>query len=214
MAWQSIIISNPEDVVVYRFNELAKLAADAKKYGITTFEILGWDVGGIDRGYPQYQPNPRLGTVEEFRKALADIRAMGVHPLLFSNVQVADTATPLFRSELSRYAVDGRWAPRHYNDSVDEPLTRPLARYVAELIRIRKEYEDLLFRGRFNDTLGATVTGGADIRYSVFEPLNSAGATDDSATPVHGCGVPVTLLRIFDLNRNTASLPSPLPLRS
>lgn len=338
MAWQSIIISNPEDVIVHRFSELPELAADAKKYGITTFEILGWDMGGIDRGYPQYRPNPRLGTPEEFRKALADIRAVGVHPLLFSNVQVADTGTALFRSKLSRYAVDGRWAPdwhimgwgegtigarmglarsnmtlvspahpefreflmnqylqlvrdgadgfqldkttatgfldfnpglpvppdkslfpsviatfqellkkareidpdfslaseiwadralpyidvsymrmgnidmdstalrytfpewtatifgespgdfnpmnngmryglvwalapRHYNDSVDEPLTRPLARYVSELIRIRRRYADLLFYGRFNDTLGATVSGDADIRYSVFKPL-------------------------------------------
>ena len=96
---------------VHRFDELPKLAADAKKYGITTFEILGWDMGGIDRGYPQYRPNPRLGTPEEFRKALADMRAMGVHPLIFSNVDVADTATPLFQDKLKQYAVDGRWAP-------------------------------------------------------------------------------------------------------
>ena len=110
-AWQSIIISNPEDVVVDKFSDLPELAADAKKYGITTFEILGWDIGGIDRGYPQYQPNPRLGTKEEFRKALAEIRAMGVHPLIFSNVQMVDTALPLFRDKLAKYAVEGLWAP-------------------------------------------------------------------------------------------------------
>ena len=110
-AWQSIIISNPEDVLVHRFNELPKLAADAKKYGITTFEILGWDIGGIDRGYPQYTPDPRLGTEEEFRSALAEIRAMGVHPLIFTNVDVADTATPLFKDKLKDYAAEGRWAP-------------------------------------------------------------------------------------------------------
>jgi hypothetical protein len=337
-AWQSIILSNGEDVIAHRFDELPKLAADAKKYGITTFEILGWNVGGIDRGYPQYQPDPRLGTPEEFRKALAEIRAMGVHPLIFTNVDVADTATPIFQNELKQYAVEGRWAPdwslfgwgegtisaragltpsymtlvspshpeirklemdqylqlvrdgadgfqidksngsgrldfnkqltvspdkslvpgilqtfqelltraraihpgfslaaetwsdralpyvdvsymrmgdidigspvlkytfpewtatifgetpgdynqmnngmrygfvwdlapRHYNESVDEPLTRPLARYVSELIRIRKEYADLLFFGRFNDTMGATVRGGPYIRYSVFKQL-------------------------------------------
>lgn len=338
-AWQSIILSNSEDVVVHRFDELPKLAADAKKYGITTFEILGWDMGGIDRGYPQYRPNPRLGTPEEFKKALADIRALGVHPLIFSNVQFADTATPLFRDYLKQFAVEGRWAPdfelhgwgegtisarsgltksnmtlvspaypayrkflidqylelvregadgfqfdktnslaaldfnphlpvspdkslpqglidifqelipaarainpnfaiaseiwfdrvlpyvdvsymrmgtvdmdstafrytfpewtatifgespgdinpmnngmryglvwdlapRHYNDSADEPLTRPLAQYVSELIRIRKEFEDLLFFGRFNDTIGVAVQGGPDIRYSVFKSMN------------------------------------------
>ncbi len=340
-AWQSVIISNGEDVFVHSFNELPALAADAKKYGITTFEILGWDMGGIDRGYPQYQPNPRLGTPAEFWKALADIRALGVHPLIFSNIQFADTATPLFQNRLKQYAVDGRWAPdwhivgwgegtigarqglarsnmtlvspahpefnkflmdqyldlvrngvegfqldktnalgmldfnpqlptspdkslpqgvlgtfqellrkarainpnftlaseiwfdralpyvdvsymrmgnidmestalrytfpewtatifgespgdfnpmnngmryglvwdlapRHYNDSVNEPLTRPLAEYVSELIRIRKKYADLLFYGRFNDTLGASVQGDADIRYSVFKPMQSS----------------------------------------
>jgi hypothetical protein len=68
-----------------------------------------------------------------------------------------------------RYGMVWALAPRHYNDSVDEILTRPLARYVSELIRIRKKYEDLLFYGRFHDTLGATVRGDADIRYSVFK---------------------------------------------
>ena len=338
MAWQSIILSNPEDVIVHRFSELPTLAADAHKYGIDTFEILGWDIGGIDRGFPQYRPNPRLGTPAEFRSALQQIHALGVHPLIFANVQVADTATPIFKSDLSKYTVQGlfapdiaitgwgegtigarqglarsnmtfvspahpefreylmkqylqlvedgadgfqldktvgsgmldfnpllpispdksvfggivttfqelltkahvinpefslaseiwadralpyvdvsymrmgnidmgstalrytfpEWtstifgespgdfnpmnngmryglvwdlAPRHYNDSVDELLTRPLARYVSELIRIRRRYQDLLFFGRFNDMIGASVTADVDVRYSVFKPL-------------------------------------------
>lgn len=340
-AWQSIILSNSEDVVVHRFDQLPKLAADAKKYGITTFEILGWDIGGIDRGYPQYTPDPSIGSQADFRKALQQIRAIGVHPLIFSNIQFGDTATPIFHEWLDQFAVEGPWAPdwsmhgwgegtisarvgftrsnmtlvspahpayrnylidqylqlikdgaegfqfdktnslaaldfnptvptspdkslvdgvlstyrdllqkahaidpnlgiaseiwydralpyvdvsymrmgnidmnspvlrytfpewtstifgespgdfnpmnngmryglvwdlapRHYNDSVDELLTSPLARYVSELIRIRKQYADLLFYGRFNDTIGATVAGGdPDIRYSVFDPLHS-----------------------------------------
>ena len=342
-AWQSVILSNPEDVISYRFSDLPRLAADAKKYGVTTFEILGWDVGGIDRGYPQYTPNPRLGTPQEFHDALTAIKKLGVHPVIFGNVQYADTATPLYKRELSQYAVHGRWAddlqlygwgegtvsarmglarsnmtltspshpafrklltdqftelvrdgaegfqldkgitvhfldfnprvpvspdrslpdgllkayadilqegrkvnpelalaaevwwdrafpyidvsyvrmseidmpstalrytfpewtstifaenpadfnvmsngmryglvwalaPRHYSASMDEVVTRPLSRYVQELIRIRKAHEDLLFHGRFLDTDGATVTGDADIRYSVFEPLHGGSA--------------------------------------
>ncbi len=342
MAWQSVIISNSEDVAVWRFKDLPKLAAGAKKYGVTTFEILGWDIGGIDRGYPQYQPDPRLGTPAEFRQALADMKKLGVHPLIFANVQFADTAAPIFRDKLSRYAIHGRWAadlplmgwgegtisarmgltnsnmtvvspahpdfrkylidqfvqlvkdgadgfqldktnavafldfnpalptspdksftqellstlddvvrqcravnpefalaseilwdrsfpvvdvsylrmgdidmnspvlrytfpewmsticaespgdfnvmnngmryglvwamqPRHYNDSMDEPLTRPLSRYVQELIRMRSKYKDLLFHGRFRDTLGADVKGDPDVRYSVFEGMDKPG---------------------------------------
>ena len=67
-----------------------------------------------------------------------------------------------------RYGMVWALAPRHYNDSVDEILTRPLARYVSELIRIRKQYSDLLFYGRFNDTMGVSLEGDPDIRYSVF----------------------------------------------
>jgi hypothetical protein len=342
MAWQSIILSNSEDVVVHRFRELPKLARDAKQYGVTTFEILGWDMGGIDRGYPQYRPNPRLGSPEEFRQALAEIRKLGVHPVIFANIQFADTATQLFKERLHQFTVMGRWAedlplagwgegtisarlgltrsnmtlispaypevrkflvdqfaelvaegaealqldktngcgaldfnprlptspdrsltaellatfqeilrrgravnpafslaseifwdrtfsmvdvsyvrmndidmnspalrytfpewtstifaenpgdinvmnngmryglvwalaPRHYNDSLDEPLTRPLSKYVRELIRIRAQHKDLLFHGRFRDTAGAEVQAGKNVRYSVFEGIERPG---------------------------------------
>ena len=60
-AWQSIILSNCEDQVIWRFRDLPRLAAEAKKYGVTTFEILGWDKGGIDRGFPDYTPDPETG---------------------------------------------------------------------------------------------------------------------------------------------------------
>jgi len=363
-AWQSIILLNGEDVISHRFNELPQLAADAKKYGITTFEILGWDIGGIDRGYPQYTPDPRLGSPEEFRDALTKMRSMGVHPLIFTNIDVADTGTPLFQNQLKQYAVEGRWATdrplfgwgegtisaragltpsnmtlvspahpefrklemdqylqlvrdgadgfqidksngsymldfnkqlpvspdkslfagimdtfkdllpaarainpdfslasevwsdralpyvdvsymrmgaidmgspvlkytfpewtatifattpgdyngmnngmryglvwdmaaRHYTASVDEVQTRPLARYVSELIRIRKQYADLLFFGRFNDTMGATVHGGANIRYSVFKPLQ-AGKSGEACVVVNFDTTPQTVTVSLD----------------
>ena len=65
---------------------------------------------GIDRGYPQYTPNSRLGTPQEFRDALAAIKKLGVHPVIFGNVQYADTATPIYKRDLNQYAVHGRWA--------------------------------------------------------------------------------------------------------
>jgi len=75
-----------------------------------------------------------------------------------------------------RYGMVWALAPRHYNDSVDEILTRPLAGYVSELIRIRKQYEDILYYGRFNDTLGAAVRADADVRYSVFKSTKNSSS--------------------------------------
>jgi hypothetical protein len=63
-------------------------------------------------------------------------------------------------------------APRHYSASLDEAVTQPLSKYVAELIRIRKKYGDILFTGRFMDTLGAIVKCGENSRFSVFEPMS------------------------------------------
>jgi hypothetical protein len=342
-AWQSTILANPEDVVVHRFEDLGRMAADAAAYGVTTFEVCGWDVGGIDRGYPNYRPDPRLGTREEFRSGLGAIRDSGVHPVVFANLQFADTATPEYRDELHRYAVHGRWAedpatlgfgegtigarlgltrsnmalvslahpelrsrlvdqmtelvadgaqaiqldktivtqyldfnprlttspdrslpaglldtlreilergrqvdpefalasetwwdrtfqfvdvlytrmvdidipsesllhtfpeiastsfaenpadfnvmnnglrygfvwamaPRHYQESLDERLTQPLSRYVAELIRIRFRHRDILFHGRLEDDPAVMVERHPDLRYSVFGATSSRGA--------------------------------------
>jgi hypothetical protein len=111
MAWYSVNLLNPEDQIVYRFKDLPRLAAEAKRYGITTFQVFGWAKGGQDRGRPDYSPDPRLGTREELKTALAEMRAMGVHPLLYVNVQSADSSTEAFRTRWARYAVQGRWAP-------------------------------------------------------------------------------------------------------
>ena len=74
-----------------------------------------------------------------------------------------------------RYGLVWAVQPRHYNDSMDEPLTQPLSRYVQELIRIRTQHKDVLFHGRFRDTLGADVNGGKHVRYSVFEGVDKPG---------------------------------------
>lgn len=342
MAWQSTIMRNPEDVVVHRFADLAGMALDAKAYDVTAFELCGWDVGGIDRGYPDYRPDPVLGTKQDFRAALQGIRDAGVKPVVFANLQVVDTGTDDFAATYRDFTVNGRWAddlrllgfgegtisarlglarsnmaivglmhremrellvgqmlelvrdgaaalqldktvavqfldfnprspggpdrslpqgllvslqeildrgralnpelglasetwwdrtfqfvevlytrmvdidipstalletfpeiastvfaenpadfnvlnngmrygmvwalaPRHYQDSLDERLTRPLARYLKELIRIRSRHRDLLFHGRFEDTRGATVRPSPDLRYSMFRSSEAKG---------------------------------------
>jgi hypothetical protein len=74
-----------------------------------------------------------------------------------------------------RYGLVWAVQPRHYNDSMDEPLTRPLSLYVKELIRIRSKHKDVLFFGRFRDTMGAEVKAGSNVRYSVFEGMDGPG---------------------------------------
>lgn len=104
-AWQSTIISYPEGTVGYRFRDLPELARRAKAVGVNVLQIDGWDIGGIDRDYPRYTPDPRLGTWDELREALAECHAMGVHVLLFSNLQWVSVDTAWYANELHRYVV-------------------------------------------------------------------------------------------------------------
>ncbi|GHO88074.1 DUF6259 domain-containing protein [Dictyobacter formicarum] len=104
-AWQSTIISYPESTIGYRFCDLPAMARDALQYGIHVLQIDGWDIGGIDRDYPQYSPDPRLGTWEELKQALAECREMGVYVMLFSNLQWVNIETEWFKKELHRYVV-------------------------------------------------------------------------------------------------------------
>lgn len=102
-AWQSTIISYPDDLIGFRFADLPRMAADALSAGIRVLQVDGWDVGGIDRGYPDYRPDPRLGTPQELRDALAACRAMGVRTLLFSNLQAVHIDTDWYKRELHAY---------------------------------------------------------------------------------------------------------------
>ncbi len=104
-AWQSTIISYPEDTVGYRFADLPRLAMAARDAGIGVLQIDGWDSGGIDRDYPSYTPDPRLGSADELRAAIAAARELGVETLLFANLQWAHIETEWYRTELHRFAV-------------------------------------------------------------------------------------------------------------
>jgi hypothetical protein len=104
-AWQSTIISYPEGTVGYRFKDLPQMAQDAKQYGIRVLQIDGWDIGGIDRDYPAYTPDPRLGTWAELADALTQCMAMDVYVMLFTNLQWVNIETEWYERELHRYAV-------------------------------------------------------------------------------------------------------------
>jgi hypothetical protein len=104
-AWQSTIISYPDDTIGYRFADLPELARQAVAAGIRVLQIDGWDVGGIDRSYPHYTPDPRLGTPEALRNAIAECERLGCRVLLFSNLHQVNLETEWYAQELHRYTI-------------------------------------------------------------------------------------------------------------
>ena len=82
-SWLQIHINSPEDELRLRFCDLPKVAEECAHYGIRAIQLVGWNDGGQDQGNPSHEPDPRLGTFEELKEAIAACQAMGGenHPL-------------------------------------------------------------------------------------------------------------------------------------
>ncbi|MGI6496246.1 MAG: DUF6259 domain-containing protein [Kiritimatiellia bacterium] len=104
-SWLQLHINSPEDELRLRFTELPKVAEECVRYGVKAIQLVGWNDGGQDQGNPSHSPDPRLGTHDELKQAIAECQAMGVKIILFSKFTWADRAEPWFREELHQYAV-------------------------------------------------------------------------------------------------------------
>ena len=101
--YQMIMMMLPEGNINYRIKDIPQLAKDGLKYGVRSLQLAGWQYGGHDNGYPYYEPDPRLGTWEDLRSALAECHRLGVKVYFFANIQPAMCDLHRFHSEWVQY---------------------------------------------------------------------------------------------------------------
>ena len=106
--YQMIMAMLPEGNVNYTFREIPQLARDGLKHGLTSLQIAGWQRGGHDNGYPYYEPDPRLGTWRDLRRALRECHALGVKVYFFVNIHVSSLDTQWYKNELKNYDFETR----------------------------------------------------------------------------------------------------------
>lgn len=102
-AWFTSIIYQPEDRIVADYETYADWTADAQRFGINAFELIGWDIGGLERGYPQYEPEPKLGGQEGFRTMIETIQGRDGRIMPFVNYNILDSNTDLYREKLKPF---------------------------------------------------------------------------------------------------------------
>lgn len=100
-AWFTCILQTPEDRIVADYDTYDRYCGDAKKAGIDCYELIGWDKGGLERDYPFYVPEEKLGGRPAFRKLLKSIDARGDKCLVFANYNVLDSNTEEYKKTLS-----------------------------------------------------------------------------------------------------------------
>jgi hypothetical protein len=104
-SWLQIHINSPEDELRIKYKDLPKVGEDCAKYGIKAIQLVGWNNGGQDRGNPYHDIDPRLGTLEELKEAIAKIHAMGVKVIIFSKFTWADRSLENFEKDFLPLAI-------------------------------------------------------------------------------------------------------------
>lgn len=80
--------------VVHRFRDIPALLEQAREMGFNHLLCSGWNQDGFDHGFPQYWPDPELGTEEELREAVHRVREMGGHLAFYINSRLCNTKYP------------------------------------------------------------------------------------------------------------------------
>jgi hypothetical protein len=114
-SWQQLQINSAEDDLRTRYSDLSRRAEQAAKAGINAIQLVGWNNGGQDRGNPSHDTDPRLGTPEELKDAIAKIQATGVHVILFNKYTWVDTSSPQYKSLIDHVAHDPNGQPYIYH---------------------------------------------------------------------------------------------------
>jgi hypothetical protein len=107
--WFSSIIYQPEDRIVTDFKGFDQWTKDAKEYGITCHELIGWNNGGLERNYPMYTPEKKIGGNVEFKKLLASIKSRGDKCLVFTNYNILDENTDWYKRDLYKYMAQNQY---------------------------------------------------------------------------------------------------------
>ena len=112
-AWFSSIIYQPEDKLIADFKTYDQWTRDAQKFGIDCFELIGWNHGGLERNYPDYTPEEKLGGKRGFRELLKSIDSRGGKCLVFVNYNILDQNTERYKNELHKYRQQDRFGQQN-----------------------------------------------------------------------------------------------------
>lgn len=109
-SWFTAIGYQPEDKIVCDYNLFDKWCKEAQDLaGINCYEMCGWSKGGIERNYPDYVPEDKLGGEKGFRAMTKDINARNSKILAFVNYNVLDENTDWFKKELHKYVAQDQF---------------------------------------------------------------------------------------------------------
>ena len=103
-SWQMLQMSTWGDSLRIRYKDLVKYGEVCVRHGVQGIQLIGWTLYGQDGRLPIHDIDPRLGTREELREAIAKLREMGIEVVLYEKYTCTDRGTDWYKRELHQYA--------------------------------------------------------------------------------------------------------------
>ncbi len=103
-SWYQLQMSSYGYGVRYKYRDLPQIGRELVSKGVKAIQITGWTKGGMDGELPCHDTDPRMGTFEEFKQAIATLEEMGIRTVLYCKFVFADMRTQSFASEYVKYA--------------------------------------------------------------------------------------------------------------
>ncbi len=125
--WQRIILRHQYGEIFFRYADLPRLYLEGKQYGLDTLLVFGWWKGRFDNGYPHYEIDEELGGADALREAIAEVRRLGGHVILYNNGILIDKNTPFYRTvghDVAKIDIDGNEYLMNYKFEKDGTYLR------------------------------------------------------------------------------------------
>ncbi len=126
--WAEIMMHREGEEPLYRYKDLPDIYRRVRETGLNTLQIAGWARRGFDTMYPDFDVDPELGTEEELRQAMDEIKAMGGHAILYTNGRLVDPRSRFWQEGGSKaVCVDEKGRPyiERYNTSAEFRIACP-----------------------------------------------------------------------------------------
>jgi hypothetical protein len=92
IGWHFYFMKHQDGLERFTYADLPAMARASLEAGCPYLLLFGWQTGGHDNNYMyRYVPNEDWGGAEALRKAVAEVRALGVEPMPFYNGTLANT---------------------------------------------------------------------------------------------------------------------------
>ena len=94
--------------IVHTFKDIPHLYDMAQEMGFNHLLLAGWNRDGFDYGFPHYEVNPLLGTEQDLRDALAEVKSRGGHVAFYINSRLCNVGFEDQQENLEKFAIRNR----------------------------------------------------------------------------------------------------------